>query len=279
MLFRFMLFRFSMSAIAAGIVLAAAAAHGQGVDASKYPALAGQWVRTGGAQWDPNKPRGHQEAPLTPEYQAVFDQNQGELFTGGEIYNPQIKCLPGGMPRMMIVYEPMQIILTPQTTYIWVEQMGEFRRIHTDGRGFPAHPAPAFRGTSIGTWAEEDAAGRYHALLVETRDFKGPRTFDADGMPLHADNQTIVKERIYLDPADANLLHDEITTLDHALSRPWTVNRTYRREVHPVWPEDICDEDNHHVNIGPESYFVSDDGYLMPTRKGQPAPDLRNFDR
>lgn len=274
-----MSFRCSFGVIAAVLALVAPAARGEPADGAKYPALAGQWVRIGGAQWDPNKPRGHQEAPLTAEYQAIFEKNSAELFTGGETHNPQIKCLPGGMPRMMIVYEPMQIILTPETTYIWVEQMGEFRRIYTDGRGFPDHPVPAFRGTSIGTWADQDADGRYHTLLVETRSFKGPRTFDADGMPLHTDNQTIVKERVYLDQADPSLLHDEITTFDHALTRPWTVTRAYRRETHPVWPEDICDEDNHHVNIGKESYFVSDDGYLMPTRKDQPAPDLRNFDR
>jgi hypothetical protein len=274
-----MLYRRSIGAIAVATALANPAAHSQPIDSSKYPALAGQWVRIGGAQWDPNKPRGHQEAPLTAEYQAVFEKNSKELFSGGETHNPQINCLPGGMPRMMIVYEPMQIILTPETTYIWVEQMGEFRRIYTDGRGFPEHPVPSFRGTSIGTWTDPDADGRYHTLAVETRSFKGPRTFDADGMPLHSDNRTIVKERIHLDGADANLLRDEITTFDHALAHPWTVARTYRRELNPVWPEDICQEDNHHVNIGPESYFVSDDGYLMPTRRGQPGPDLRNFEQ
>jgi hypothetical protein len=33
------------------------------------------------------------------------------------------------------------------------------------------------------------------------------------------------------------------------------------------------------VNIGNESYFISDDGYLMPTRKGQRPPELRDFNR
>ena len=58
---------------------------------------------------------------------------------------------------------------------------------------------------------------------------KGPRVYDASGIPLHADNETVIKERIYLDKADPNLLHDDITTIDHALTRPWVVNKTYRR--------------------------------------------------
>jgi hypothetical protein len=270
--------RHLIGALALAAAFSAPAARGQPVDQAKYPAFDGQWVRNIGAQWDTSRPRGpKQQAPLTAEYQAIFEANWAQLFSGGETYNPQIKCIPGGMPRMMIAYEPIQVILTPETTYIWVEQMGEFRRIYTDGRSWPEHPTPAYRGYSIGRWTDENGGGRYDTLLVETRNLKGPRTFDADGMPLHTDDQTVIKEKIHLDRSDPNLLHDDITTFDHALTRPWTVARTYRRERNPIWPEDICDESNHHVDIGTESYFISDDGHLMPTRKGQPAPKLRGF--
>jgi hypothetical protein len=70
---------------------------------------------------------------------------------------------------------------------------------------------------------------------VETLGFKGLRDLDASGLPLHADNQTIVKERIFLDHGNRNLLHDRITTVDHAYMKPWTVTRDYRRDLHPVW--------------------------------------------
>ena len=63
-------------------------------------------------------------------------------------------------------------------------------------------------------------------------------------------------------------------------TRPWTVDKTYRRAVSdkPVWwREDVCSENNVHVGIGTESYYLSADGYLMPTKKGQAAPDLRYF--
>jgi hypothetical protein len=271
-------YRNPVGAVAVVAALSVAAANAQSVDATKYPDFAGQWVRNVGAQWDPGKPRAlGQQAPFTPEYQAILEANVAQLAAGSERFNPQIKCLPGGMPRMMLAYDPIQVILTPDVTYIWVHQMGEFRRIYTDGRSWPDKPQPAFRGYSIGRWADEDGDGRSDALIVETRYMKGPRTLDADGLPLHADNRTIVKERIHLDHANRNLLYDEITTFDHSLTRPWTLTRSYRRELHPIWPEDICDEDNHHVDIGKESYFISDDGFLMPTRKDQPPPDLKDF--
>jgi hypothetical protein len=85
------------------------------------------------------------------------------------------------------------------------------------------------------------------------------------------------RERIYLDVANPDLLHDEITTFDHALTRPWTVNRTYKRTPNPIWFQNECVDDNQHVQVGSEDYLVGADGLLMPVRKGQAPPDLRHF--
>ena len=49
------------------------------------------------------------------------------------------------------------------------------------------------------------------------------------------------------------------------------------RDARDVWIEHICNEGNNHVTVGSENYFISADGYLMPTRKDQPPPDGRYF--
>jgi hypothetical protein len=42
--------------------------------------------------------------------------------------------------------------------------------------------------------------------------------------------------------------------------------------------EYVCFENNAHVVIGNEDYVVNAaDGNLMPVRRDQPPPDLRNF--
>ena len=74
-----------------------------------------------------------------------------------------------------------------------------------------------------------------------------------------------------------SIKHDEITVEEHALTRPWTVNKRYRRIRDVVWYEDNCTENNHHVVVGNEEYFVGGD-FLMPSRKGQAPPDLRYFE-
>jgi hypothetical protein len=249
-------------------------------DLSKYPDWSGQWKKPdgiGNGPWDVTKPAGPaQQPPLTPEYQAIYDAKRAERATGALVGDPTAQCVPHGMPRMMVAIYPMELIVTPKTTYL-LSDYNEPRRIFTDGRDWPARLEPTFNGYSIGRWLDESGAGRFDVLEVETRGLKGPRTFDGSGIPLHEDDQTIIKERFSLDKADKNFLRIEITTIDHALTRPWIVVRPYTREPNPIWMFVDCSEDNHHVWVGNDSYFVSSDGYLMPTKKDQPAPDLRYF--
>jgi len=251
----------------------------QAVDETKYPDWKGQWVRIGGgAQYDPDKPGGRgQQPPLTDEYRAIWEAHLAEAAAGGQYYNTQVHCLPGGMPRMMVVYEPMEIVITPDITYVQISFNNEFRRIYTDGRDWPKEIEPSYSGYSIGKWIDTDGRGRFDTLEVETRHLKGPRIFDPSGIPLHKDNQTVVQERIYLGAPD--VLRDQITTIDHALTRPWTVTRSYRRVRNPVWVEHICLEDNRYVFIGSETYILGADGQLMPTKKNQTPPDLHHFSR
>jgi hypothetical protein len=268
-------------AMALAVSLSTTIAAAQTLDTMKYPDWKGQWIRIGGGgQFDPSKPPGRgQQPPLTAEYQAVWEANLAEAAAGGQYYNTQTRCLPAGMPRMMMAYEPMEVIVTPEITYVPIALNNEFRRIYTDGRDWPKEEAPSFSGYSIGKWIDEDGDGRYDVLEVETRALKGPRIFDPSGIPLHTDNQTIVKERMFSDKADPDVLRDEITTIDHALTRPWTITRSYRRERIPSWVEFACAEANQYVFIGTETYLTGANGYLMPLRKDQPPPDLRYFNQ
>jgi hypothetical protein len=250
-------------------------------DESKYPAFEGQWIRIGAIErYDQTKPpaRG-QEAPLTPEYQAVFEANLADVARGGFGDDPVYACILEGMPRAMNLILPMEIVIKRNTTYIMMEYLGMLRRVFTDGRKFPDGEGPSWMGYSIGRWIDEDGDGRYDVLEIETRNLKNPRTFDASGLPMHKDGQTVVKERLYLDKSDPDILHNQITTYDHALTRPWTVLKTMHRERNPIFVEAVCAEDNLQVNIGNEHYMLNSARELMPARKDQPLPDLKHFNQ
>ncbi len=250
-------------------------------DQTKYPDWKGQWRRaeTGPVTYDPGKGRQGQQIPLTPEYRAIYEANLKDQAEGGQGIDPTYTCLSPGMPRIMNMYEPMEMVITPETTHILTQHIHDARRIFTDGRDFPADEDPTFAGYSIGHWLDTDGDGRFDTLEIETRNLRNPRTYDATGIPFHADGQTVIKERIFGDKANPNLLYDEITSYDHALTQPWTVTKRYVRnsDPRPLWRETVCSEANPHVEIAGQGYMISADGFLMPVRKNQVPPDLRYF--
>ena len=212
---------------------------------AKYPDWRGQWIRIPvrlptQPSHDQTKPWGKgQEAPLIPEYQAILEASIADQAQGGLGNFPTTTGRAAGMPHMMMGFIPMEFVVTPDTTYVLVGMYDHFRRIFTDGRDWPKEIEPTLAGYSIGKWIDEDGDGTYDVLEVETRGFKGPRAYDEVGLPLHFDNQSVFKERIYRDKADPTILHDVITTIDNALTRPWTVDKKYvhNPNLRANWPE------------------------------------------
>jgi len=279
------------STVAAAVALTAALmvaiGGAQAADDMKYPDWRGQWIRIPvrlptQPSHDQTKPWGKgQEAPLIPEYQAILEASIADQAQGGLGNFPTTTGRAAGMPHMMMGFIPMEFVVTPDTTYVLVGMYDHFRRIFTDGRDWPKEIEPTLAGYSIGKWIDEDGDGTYDVLEVETRGFKGPRAYDEVGLPLHFDNQSVFKERIYRDKADPTILHDVITTIDNALTRPWTVDKKYvhNPNLRANWPEYYLGDLNAQIMIGKENYFLSWDGLLMPGKKDQAPPDLRDFKR
>ena len=271
-----------LSALIATMMLTAGVARAG--DDAKYPTTwKGQWTRVVHREvevqgaFDQTKPWGlGQQAPLTEEYQKVHRQSMDDQKNGGLGNYPTARCLPSGMPRIM-TFGYHEYVVTPETTYILLSGSDHLRRIFTDGRDWPKNPKPTYGGYSIGKWLDEDGDGTYDVLEAETRHFKGPRAFDASGLPLAFDNQSIFRERFFIDKNDRNILHVFTTVFDHALTRPWTSDRQYHRIAEKVeqWPETWCQEGNANIVIGKENYFLRADGILMPAKKNQAPPDLR----
>jgi hypothetical protein len=71
---------------------------------------------------------------------------------------------------------------------------------------------------------------------------------------------------------DAGTMEDRITTIDDALTGPWTIQQRYSLETeNVVWVEYVCAEGNRHLKLGDEWYFINEEtGTLDPTRIGQP---------
>jgi hypothetical protein len=131
------------------VVVVAALSLTLSAQAADYPDWSGQWVRVGNPNW---VQAGGPKAPLTPEYQKVFEANRADLAAGGIGGVLSTFCIPQGMPMMMNIYDPMELIITPKITYLLISHVNDsYRRIYTDGRDFPADPELNYAGYSIGS--------------------------------------------------------------------------------------------------------------------------------
>src|SRR5690349_16492011 len=115
--------------------LLASLATAQAFDESKYPDLSGLWravnLRPGGqSAFDPTKPWGRgQQAPLTPEYQAIHEASLADQAKGGQgNWHSGSRCMPPGMPATMTVYGEMEIVVLPEVTHILLNHNSGYHR-------------------------------------------------------------------------------------------------------------------------------------------------------
>jgi hypothetical protein len=108
-----MLFRGSIAMIALATALFTPVSATRAFDDAAFPDLSGQWIAVrlgvgGQPAFDPTKAWGRaQQAPLTPEYQAVLEASLADQKNGGQgNWHPGDACLPPGMPAMMTLYQP-----------------------------------------------------------------------------------------------------------------------------------------------------------------------------
>src|SRR5258708_38887248 len=104
-------------------------------DDAQYPDLSGQWLllnlRPGGQPaFDPTKPWGlGQQAPLTPEYQKILEDSIAAQAKGSQgNWLSGVSCLPTGMPTMMTLFRPMEIVVLPEVTHILIDHTHQSHR-------------------------------------------------------------------------------------------------------------------------------------------------------
>jgi len=122
---------------------------------SKYPDLSGQWKRPPGVsnQYDISKTahrRGSAADTGIPE-----DLRGQTSRTRPKADKAPTRPTPASQTacrRAMNVIFPMEIVVTPKTTYVMIEYLTMLRRIYTDGRDWPKDAEPSFMGYSIGNW-------------------------------------------------------------------------------------------------------------------------------
>src|SRR6516164_3762440 len=71
----------------------------------------GIWERVGSITWEPNaKPGVPENPPFTPEFAERYRKTTEAARQGHPVADPTSSCLPPGMPRIMTMSYPMEIL-------------------------------------------------------------------------------------------------------------------------------------------------------------------------
>ena len=169
--------------------------------------------------------------PYKPEYEARYAATLAKTARGIGT-DPTAGCVPPGVPRIMGTPYPLEFVIQPHRVLILFEAYSQRREIFTDGRGHPSELDPTYNGHSIGRWEGD-------TLVVHTVGLRGDTVFDVTGAPHSA--AMSVTER--LRRVDQDTLEDAITIEDpEAMTRPWTVVRTFAHRPDWTLTEYVCEE-------------------------------------
>lgn len=173
---------------------------------------------------DGREGRSENAPKLTPEYLAKWEVIRKSRMAGSPEFDPNVRCISGGMPNMMSMTYGMEVQHTKDKITIYGELNDVYRRIFLDGRK-PSQKVlddPTFAGYSTGHWEGD-------TLVVDTVAIREDALFDS--FSPHSDQFT-VRERIRF--TSPGVLEDRITVTDpKALIEPFTSVRTYRKVSAP----------------------------------------------
>jgi hypothetical protein len=167
--------------------------------------------------------------PLTAWGEAKF--KAADLKTN----DPNLACLPEGVPKVMFIPLPMEIWQVPGKVLMYQEAGNQLRQIHLDRQHPKEFNNLTYNGDSIGKWEGD-------TLVVDTTGMNDITWVDHVGLP-HSEELHVV-ERIRR--VDHDTLQDDFTIEDpKTFTRPWTAQQIYK--LKPGWEiaEYVCDNNKY----------------------------------
>lgn len=173
----------------------------------------------------------NQDVPFTPLGKKTYQERQDDL----QKFDPEARCMPPGVPRMMYTPYPAQIFQLPdRVLFIYEGGTHVWRSIFVDGRQHPKDINPTWLGDSIGHWEGD-------TLVVDRIAFVDGVWLDQEAHP-HSDKLHVI-ERYHR--VDLGHLETEVTVEDPGiLAKPYTMKRVSDLAPGEEIREFICTENN-----------------------------------
>lgn len=162
-----------------------------------------------------------EKPPYTPYAQSLADQHQKEVEGGKVISDDGLKCLPHGVPSIMLTEFALEILESPGRVTIISESSPLVRSIYLNRTQPTEGLEPMWNGYSIGHWEGG-------TLVVKTSNFNDRMFPLGFGGTVHSPSTTLTER--FTVSNDGQTLVDELTMEDPKyLTRPFTLVRHFTR--------------------------------------------------
>lgn len=167
--------------------------------------------------------------PLLPAAQETYRTNQAGKKTNPHV-DPLDACLPPGVPRLMTVAMPFNIVAGRRTIAMMFQWNHLTRLIYMDRAHFDTI-GPIYLGQSVGHW-------QGNVLVVDTNSFNDETWLDDSGLPHSTELHTVERWQLI---SGGRELEDRITIEDPKMySQAWTARLVFTRKPAAMITEDYC---------------------------------------
>jgi len=211
-----------------GVFSATALALAAGAAQAALPDLTGVWLIEGHVGAVKTVDGG--TPALTAAAKKVYEEHRRAAAHGDYSFDGVTHCLPPGLPRLMLMHEPFEILQRDKIIY-FVHQLNRLPRRAYLNEALPTDVDPHYLGYSVAHW---DGS----TLVIESAGFDDSTLLDNAGLP-HSEDLHLT-ERYQLS-ADGKHLHLNYTVDDaKTFTKPWSGQADYTRQVGYEVPEEVC---------------------------------------
>jgi hypothetical protein len=192
------------------------------------PDLTGVWAIVTRA--DTLKTEDGKLPPLLPQAKDIYEAHLAQAARGDRSFDGTARCLPPGLPRLMLVHRPFEILQRPHAIY-FIHELNRLPRRAYLNESLPTDVDPHYLGYSVARWESD-------TLIIESSGFEDGTLLDAAGLP-HSEALHLT-ERYQLDK-DGRHLHARFTVEDpKSFVTPWSFKAEYVRRSDYELRENVC---------------------------------------
>jgi hypothetical protein len=197
--------------------------------AADHPDFTGVWqITTYSASL---KPSDGKPVPFKPEAKAEYEKHRAAAKAGDRSWDETTLCLPQGLPRLMLVNKPFQIMQRPKAVF-FLHQENRLPHKAYFNEKLPTESDGFYLGESVARWEGQ-------TLVVQSNGFREGTFLDDQGLP-HSDALQLTER--YRLGADGKTMTIGFTIDDpKTYSRAWRAKASFARKPASFEiPEEVC---------------------------------------